>query len=273
MPELIWRIKGSNDMYGTRSAAASINFVTCHDGFTMYDLVSYNDKHNEANGEDNRDGTDSNDSWNCGVEGDTSDPEILDLRFRQMKNMMTILLTSRGIPMLLSGDEFGNTQFGNNNAYCQDNEISYLDWSLLDKDRNKDLFEYVKRLIAFRRSHPVLMGSKFNFGENRTGYPELSFHSLKPWEFDENAHNLAFAYMFAEDHEKYGTKKDAFIYMAVNAHWEAHTFELPIIPKDKKWYLAFRSSDISTDVGKEYKIKDQSHIDLGPRTTAILITK
>jgi len=273
MPELIWRIKGSNDMYGTRSAAASINFVTCHDGFTMYDLVSYNDKHNEANGEDNRDGTDSNDSWNCGVEGDTSDPEILDLRFRQMKNMMTILLTSRGIPMLLSGDEFANTQYGNNNAYCQDNEISYLDWSLLEKDRNKDLFEYVKRLIAFRRSHPVLMGSKFNFGENGTGYPELSFHSLKPWEFDENAHDLAFAYMFAEDHEKYGTKKDAFIYMAVNAHWESHTFELPIIPKDKKWYLAFRSSDISTDVGKEYKIKDQSHIDLGPRTTAILITK
>ncbi|MBE5822892.1 MAG: glycogen debranching protein GlgX [Butyrivibrio sp.] len=273
MPELIWRIKGSNDMYGTRSAAASINFVTCHDGFTMYDLVSYNAKHNEANGEDNRDGTDSNDSWNCGAEGDTSDPEILDLRFRQMKNMMTILLTSRGIPMLLSGDEFANTQYGNNNAYCQDNEISYLDWSLLEKDRNKDLFEYVKRLIAFRRSHPVLMGSKFNFGENGTGYPELSFHSLKPGEFDENAHDLVFAYMFAEDHEKYGTKKDAFIYMAVNAHWEAHTFELPIIPKDKKWYLAFRSDDISTDVGKEYKIKDQSHIDLGPRTTAILITK
>ena len=273
MPELIWRIKGSNDMYGTRSAAASINFVTCHDGFTMYDLVSYNDKHNEANGEDNRDGTDCNDSWNCGVEGDTSDPEILDLRFRQMKNMMTILLTSRGIPMLLSGDEFANTQYGNNNAYCQDNEISYLDWSLLDKDRNKELFDYVRRLIAFRRSHPVLMGSKFNFGENGTGYPELSFHSLKPWEFDENAHELAFAYMFAEDHEKYGTKKDVFIYVAVNAHWESHTFELPIIPKEKKWYLSFRSSDISTDIGKEYKIKDQGKIDLGPRTTAILITK
>lgn len=273
MPELIWRIRGSNDMYGTRSAAASINFVTCHDGFTMYDLVSYNDKHNEANGEDNRDGADSNDSWNCGVEGDTSDPEVLDLRFRQMKNMMTILLTSRGIPMLLSGDEFGNTQFGNNNAYCQDNEISYLDWSLLDKDRNKDLFEYVKKLIAFRRSHPVLMGSKFNFGENGTGYPELSFHSLKPWKFDENAYDLAFAYMFAEDHEKYGTRKDAFIYVAVNAHWEPHTFELPIIPREKKWYLAFRSLDISTDPGKEYKIKDQGKLGLGPRTTAILITK
>jgi len=273
MPELIWRIRGSNDMYGTRSAAASINFVTCHDGFTMYDLVSYNDKHNEANGEDNRDGTDCNDSWNCGVEGDTSDTEILDLRFRQMKNMMTILLTSRGIPMLLSGDEFANTQYGNNNAYCQDNEISYLDWSLLDKDRNKDLFDYVRRLIAFRRSHPVLMGSKFNFGENGTGYPELSFHSLKPWEFDENAHDLAFAYMFAEDHKKYGTRKDAFIYVAVNAHWESHTFELPVIPKEKKWYLAFRSLDISTDTGKEYKIKDQGKIDLGPRTTAILITK
>ncbi len=273
MPELIWRIRGSNDMYGTRSAAASINFVTCHDGFTMYDLVSYNDKHNDANGEDNNDGTNDNYSWNCGVEGDTSDAKILDLRFRQIKNMMTILLTSRGIPMILSGDEFGNTQFGNNNAYCQDNEISWLDWSYLERDRNKELFDFVRRLIAFRHSHPVLMGSKYNFGPNATGYPELSFHSVKCWEFDENAHELAFAYMFSEDHEKYKTKKDCFIYVAVNAHWEGHSFELPIIPEGKKWYLALRSDGISADSGKEYKIKDQSHIDLGPRTTAVLIAR
>ena len=111
----------------------SVNYVTCHDGFTLYDLVSYNEKHNEANGEDNRDGCNENDSWNCGQEGPTGDPEILDLRFRQMKNMLTLLLVSRGAPMLLSGDEFANTQYGNNNAYCQDNEVSWLDWNLLSK--------------------------------------------------------------------------------------------------------------------------------------------
>ncbi len=272
-PELFWRIRGSNDMYGNRSAAASINFVTCHDGFTMYDLVSYNNKHNEANGEGNNDGTGDNMSWNCGVEGDTDDKEILDLRFRQMKNMFNILLTSRGIPMLLSGDEFGNTQFGNNNAYCQDNEISWLDWSLLDNGRNWQLFEYLKRLIAFRKAHPVLMGSKFNFGHNKTGYPELSFHGLNPWEFDEGAPQLAFAYMYAEDHEKYGTKRDVFIYVAVNAHWEEHTFGLPIIPENMHWYLAFNSEGVYYDTGREKRLQDAGSLTLCPRSSAILLAK
>jgi glycogen operon protein len=270
-PELYWRIRGSNDMYGNRSAAATINFVTCHDGFTMYDLVSYNEKHNEANGENNNDGSNDNNSWNCGAEGDTEDKEILDLRFRQMKNMMTILLTSRGIPMILSGDEFGNSQFGNNNAYCQDNEISWLDWSLLDKDRNKDLFEFETNLIAFRKAHPVLLGSKYNFGNNGTGYPELSFHGMQPWEIDEGAPSLTFAYMFAEDHVKYKTKKDAFIYVAVNAHWEEHIFGLPIVPANVSWRMAFSSEGVCSAFGKEKKIKDQSSLCLGPRTTAVLI--
>ena len=270
-PEIFWRIRGSNDMYGSRSAAASINFVTCHDGFTMYDLVSYNEKHNEANGENNNDGCNDNDSWNCGVEGDTQDKEILDLRFRQMKNMMNILFTSRGIPMLLSGDEFANSQFGNNNAYCQDNEISWLDWSLLDMQTNRELFEYVKRLIAFRKAHPVLLGSKFNFGHNGTGYPELSFHGIKPWEIDECAHQLTFGYMYAEDHDKYSTGRDAFIYVAVNAHWEAHDIELPIIPEGMSWHLAFSSDGTYSDPGKEKKIKDQSSLSLGPRTSAVLV--
>jgi glycogen operon protein len=270
-PELFWRIKGSNDMYGTRSAAASINFVTCHDGFTMYDLVSYNDKHNEANGEDNRDGCDNNDSWNCGVEGDTTDEEVLGLRFRQMKNMMTVLLTSRGIPMILSGDEFGNTQFGNNNAYCQDNEISWLDWSELNKDRNSQLFKHVKNLIAFRKAHPVLMGSKYNFGHNGTGYPELSFHGLNPWELDESAPTLTFAYMYAEDHEKYRTEQDAFIYIAVNAHWEEHTFNLPIIPENMTWHLSFKSDFNSYAPGEEPEIECQTNLTLGPRSTAVLV--
>ena len=268
-PELYWRIRGSNDMYGGRSAAASINFVTCHDGFTLYDLTAYNEKHNEANGEDNRDGCNDNDSWNCGCEGETDNAEINALRYRQMKNMLTILLTSRGIPMLLSGDEFANTQWGNNNAYCQDNEISWLDWTLLDK--NKELYYYVKRLIAFRRAHPVLSANSYNHGNNGTGYPELSFHGTKAWDIDELAPGLCLAYMFAEDSKKYGVKKDCFIYIAVNAHWEEHRYELPVIPEGFKWKLAFEAYGFSAEPGCEKKLEDQTGITLGARSTTILI--
>ena len=174
-PELFLRISGSGDLYKARGPAASINFITCHDGFTMYDLVSYNDKHNEANLENNRDGANDNNSWNCGAEGSTDDPEILALRQRQIRNFLTLLLTSRGIPMLLSGDEFANTQYGNNNAYCQDNEISWLDWKRLDA--HQDLAEYVRTLLALRTAHPVLRARHFDEGKNKTGFPELSFRS------------------------------------------------------------------------------------------------
>ena len=136
-PELITRIEGSSDLYGSRSAEASINFITCHDGFTLYDLVSYNEKHNIANGENNCDGCNDNDSWNCGAEGDTDSAEINALRRRQIKNAAIILMLSRGIPMILVGDEFMNTQFGNNNAYCQDNGISWLDWNRLNTNSRK----------------------------------------------------------------------------------------------------------------------------------------
>lgn len=195
-PELVHRLQGSPDLYGNRSAEASINFITCHDGFTLYDLVSYNGKHNEANGEDNRDGSNDNDSWNCGVEGETSDAEINALRTRQIKNAAALLLLSQGIPMLLSGDEFRNTQFGNNNAYCQDNKISWLDWSRLEK--NRDVFLFFKKMIAFRAAHPVLRRSDFFCGENSTGYPELSFHGEKPWELDTSNPLLTFGFMYAE---------------------------------------------------------------------------
>ena len=268
-PELIRRIRGSQDMYGERGAMASVNFVTCHDGFTLYDLVSYNTKHNEANGEDNRDGSNDNDSWNCGVEGDTTDAEILDLRYRQMKNMMTILLTSRGIPMLLSGDEFANTQFGNNNAYCQDNVISWLDWSLADK--NDDLFKYVKGLIGFRRSHPVFQTEEYDFGVNATGYPELSFHGTIPWDIDEGAPALCFAYMYAEDHTKYGTSEDVFIYVMVNAYWESMHYELPVIPDGFRWKKAFDSSGNFEALGRIKELTDQTGITLGARSTMILV--
>ncbi len=268
-PELVRRIRGSDDLYGFRGPKASVNFVTCHDGFTLYDLVSYNEKHNEANGEENRDGCNDNDSWNCGVEGETDDVEVNDLRFRQMKNMLTILLTSRGIPMLLSGDEFANTQWGNNNAYCQDNEISWLDWSFLKK--NKELYDYVRSLIAFRKAHPVLRANSFEFAHNGTGYPELSFHSLIPWEFEENADTLTFAYLYAEDHNKYKTESDSFIYVAVNAHWEEHRFTLPVLPEGFQWRLAFEAYGLCSEPGAAETHDNQTGINLGPRTTAVLI--
>lgn len=269
-PEMYLRIGGSPDMYSGRTAAACVNFITCHDGFTLRDLVSYNEKHNERNGEDNRDGCNDNHSWNCGTEGDTDDPSIQALRLRQAKNMLTILLTSRGIPMLLSGDEFGNTQFGNNNAYCQDNEISWLDWSLAQKHR--ELFEYVQRLIAFRRAHPVLRALDHQSGVNATGYPELSFHGTKPWDLDASGPGLCFASFWAEDHERFQTQEDCFLYVAVNAHWEEHRFTFPVIPENFSWHLAFKSDGCSCDPGKEIPWTEDG-ITLGERTTAVLIAR
>ena len=269
LPELILRIRGSDDLYRQRGPTASINFVTCHDGFTLYDLVSYNEKHNWDNGEENRDGTNDNASWNCGAEGSTDDPEIIALRMRQMKNMLTVLLTSRGIPMLLSGDEFANTQYGNNNAYCQDNEISWLDWNQLE--RCGDLYDYVRRLIAFRKAHPVLRADSYDFSHNGTGYPELSFHGTQAWNLDEHSPGLSFAYMYAEDHVRYCTERDAFIYVAVNAYWETQHYGLPILPEGFQWGLAFESHDVSTDLNDERPLEDQSGIVLGPRSAAVLI--
>ena len=269
LPELILRIRGSDDLYRQRGPTASINFVTCHDGFTLYDLVSYNEKHNWDNGEENRDGTNDNASWNCGAEGSTDDPEIIALRMRQMKNMLTVLLTSRGIPMLLSGDEFANTQYGNNNAYCQDNEISWLDWNQLE--RYRDLYDYVRRLIAFRKAHPVLRADSYDFSHNGTGYPELSFHGTQAWNLDEHSPGLSFAYMYAEDHVRYCTEHDAFIYVAVNAYWETQHYGLPILPEGFQWGLAFESHDVSTDLNDERPLEDQSGIVLGPRSAAVLI--
>ena len=269
LPEMIRRIRGSDDLYGSRRPSVSINFVTCHDGFTLHDLVSYNEKHNEANGEDNRDGCNDNASWNCGAEGATDDPEINALRERQVRNMLTLLLTSRGTPMLLSGDEFGNSQQGNNNAYCQDNPVSWLDWS--DLERNQTLFRYVQGLIAFRKAHPVLTADDYQFGHNGTGYPTLSFHGTVPWQLDENAPGLTLAYLYAEDHERFGTDADCFIYIIVNAHWEEHRFALPVIPAGFGWHTAFSSqADIADPEGTE-PLPDPSGYTLAPRSSAVLI--
>ncbi len=182
--EMAQRLQASPDLYATRGATASINFITAHDGFTLNDLVSYNEKHNEANGEDNRDGTNDNDSWNCGWEGPTDDPGINALRMRQMKNAMTMLLISQGVPMILMGDEMGRTQFGNNNTYCHDNELNWQDWALLEQ--NAELFRYVKTMLAFRHAHHALRNRWHLTGTDTvgSGYADITWHGTQAWNAD-----------------------------------------------------------------------------------------
>jgi glycogen operon protein len=161
LAEMGYRLTGSSDLYQTsaRKPSASVNFVTAHDGFALRDLVSYEQKHNQANGEHNRDGSDDNRSWNCGVEGETTDPDVLDLRRRQQRNFLATLLLSQGVPMLVAGDESGRTQLGNNNAYCQDNEVSWVDWE--PGEDGLDLLEFTRRVITLRRDHPVFRRRRF----------------------------------------------------------------------------------------------------------------
>ena len=188
------RIAGSLDIYGTTHCGeqASVNFITCHDGFTLHDLFAYNEKHNEGNGWNSTDGENQNHSWNCGVEGPTNDPDVLALRLRLRKNAMAVLLASKGTPMLLAGDEFGNTQCGNNNPYCQDNEISWLDWD--DLKRNYDFYTYVQQLIRFRKSHPVL---RSNCRPAACGLPPVSQHSLDAWRLPDDSELRTIGVMLA----------------------------------------------------------------------------
>ena len=264
-PEMLQRIQGSPDLYRNRSAEAGVNFVTCHDGFTLYDLVSYNEKHNEGNGENNRDGTNDNFSWNCGAEGRTDDPGINALRGRQIKNAAALLLLSRGVPMLLAGDEFCNSQGGNNNAYCQDNEISWLDWDGLD--RNPGIFGFFKTLIAFRKAHPVLRRKDFFTGYNHSGYPELSFHGEKAWDLDGSRPFHTFGFMYAETKQDHGVKEDCFIYCACNTYWEERTLELPVIPAGMKWYTVLYTAD---EEMKQCGETVQGRVALIPRSCMIL---
>lgn len=264
------RIEGSQDMYKTRNSNATINFITCHDGFTLYDLVSYNDKHNSDNAEDNRDGTKDNHSWNCGVEGETDDSFIKSLRQKQIKNAVTLLLISRGIPMLLAGDEMCNTQLGNNNAYCHDNEISWIDWSKLEE--NKDMYSYFKKLINFRKSHPVFRNKSYDKGYNNTGYPELSWHGKKPWTVYDLEDTLTFAVMYVEEKEKYKMEYDSYIYIAINMHWEGHNYELPVIPQEKRWYL-FSDTNSTKVEDNETVLQNQQNLYVPERSVIIILGK
>ncbi len=245
-PVLATSIEGSPDMFVGRSPDCSINYVTSHDGFTLYDTMSYSRAYNEVNPYTSGMDTFDNCSWNCGVEGETDDPEVQRLRVRQMKNAISLLLLARGVPMLLAGDEFANTQYGNNNAFALDNEVSWLQWDRLD--RYKDLHDFFQKMIAFRKKHPVIRKADYFTGYNSSGYPELSWHSQTPWVFDRSQPFLTFAFMYSEPSADFGTERDAFIYCAVNAHWEEAAFELPIIPAGMQWKkVAYTYEDTSEE--------------------------
>jgi len=237
--EFARRFSGSADLYeaGGRKPHASINFITAHDGFTLEDLVSYNGKHNEANGEENRDGTDNNRSWNCGVEGPTDDPGIRALRLRQKRNLMATLLLSQGVPMILAGDELGHTQQGNNNAYCQDNEISWLDWKLSDEQQG--FLEFVAQMVQLRRHHPVFARRRFLHGRpvpGAGGVRDVAWLNPAGKEMNDTEWDQAFARALAVylggvalervDRRGRPIKDDDFL-LLFNAHYEAVPFTLP----------------------------------------------
>lgn len=227
------RITGSRDIYNPeyRGNNASVNFLTCHDGFTLWDMYSYNSKHNEANGWNNTDGSNDNRSWNCGAEGETDDAEVLGLRKRLVKNAAAVLMMSRGTPMFLAGDEFCNTQFGNNNAYCQDNEISWLDWNRLHQ--YEDVFEFFKYMIAFRKKHDIIR--KFS-GSCSLGFPEIQV--MGP---EDHCKVLRVIYA-GRNRENTG---DDVICLAVNVFWEEQEFMLPAVPPGLNWY-------VMADTGMKY---------------------
>lgn len=269
-----WSISGSGDLYGgyydnTHSNYAGynscVNFLTCHDGFTLYDLYAYNDKHNEANGWNNTDGANDNRSWNCGAEGETDDPEVLSLRRRMIRNACAVLMCSRGTPMFLAGDEFGNTKFGNNNSYSQDNITSWLDWRMLEK--NKDLFEFFKFMIAFRKKHPVIHKQ---LPTSVCGMDPIHTHNLNAEETDIPRDARTFCVSFAGYDKEKG--KDDLIYVAVNTFWEDVTITLPNLHGRGAWHLSVNTygdgnGQYCYPEGQEVRI-DRSFV-MRPRSVAV----
>ncbi|NPV01373.1 MAG: glycogen debranching protein GlgX [Brevinematales bacterium] len=245
------RLTGSPDLYSDdgRTPYHSINFITCHDGFSLYDLVAYNGKHNEANGEDNRDGTNDNNSWNCGYEGETADPEINRLRRRMMKNYIAFLLISQGTPMLLGGDEFMRTQRGNNNSYCQDNDINYLDWDLMAK--NRKLVDFTKKLIAYRHKRPHFRNQAFFTGLDTDGsrLGDINWYDVNlnaPNWNDGAARTIAF---LIEGEEITGGRESIDVFVMINMFWGDIPFVIPPCPKDDDWTTVM---DTSQPDGNEF---------------------
>lgn len=267
----ITRITGSPDMYdpASRGYSASVNFLTCHDGFTLYDLYSYNEKHNEKNGWNNTDGDNNGHSWNCGCEGDTDDPQIEGLRRRLVKNAFAALLCSRGPAMFLAGDEFCNTQFGNNNAYCQDNIISWLDWTRLEK--YQEIHDFVRFMIRFRKDHPVL---RKNTKSAECGFPMISVHNGEPnrdyTNFDSHLIGIMYAGRNADD------TKDDIVFYAMNAYWEPLQIHLPEPPQGFHWRVVCNTNCEYTDETNFQEMTEvygPCHFGIGARTTLIFVAE
>jgi glycogen operon protein len=265
------RIAGSMDMYegSGRGPSNSVNFITAHDGFTMYDLVSYNQKHNEANGEGNRDGVDDNLSWNCGAEGPTDDPAINAFRKRQIKNFATVLFVSQGVPMFVAGDEVGRTQRGNNNAYCQDSELSWFDWTL--PEENADLFRFFRGMIALRRRHASLRRRTFLTGRaNRRGLDDIRWHGLDldhP-DWDSGSRLLAFTLAGEEPLEPD-------LHVMMNMDDASHDFAVPLAD-DRRWLMfadtAKAAPDDIAEPGQERALEGE-HCTVEGRSIVILVSQ
>jgi glycogen operon protein len=272
--EFATRICGSADLYewSSRRPYASINFITCHDGFTLHDLVSYNEKHNEANGENNRDGASDNGSWNCGAEGPTKDPAINALREKQKMNFITTLLLSQGVPMLLAGDELGNTQNGNNNAYCQDSELTWLKWKLTPEQ--KTLLNFTKSVISIRKLNPVFQRQKFFQGQSIRGHEEadISWFSPDGNRMNDEAWNAGFVrclglFLDGEMLGEVDSHNEPIIgesvLLLLNAHYEAIPFKLPGTDPDSIWKPLLDTNqlpdeDVTLSPGEEYQLAARS---------------
>lgn len=268
---LATRLLGSPDLYETsaREPYHSINFVTCHDGFTLNDLVSYNDKHNLTNGENNADGANDNNSWNCGAEGPTSDGDIQHLRERQRKNFATILLMAHGVPMITAGDEFGRTQQGNNNAYCQDNDISWVNWHMAEA--NADLVRFFRLLIAFRKRTSLLRRSTFDFSGS-DGF-HVTWHGVKRMSPDWSNDSRTLAMQLTQVSPD-GSRQD--LHLIANAHWDAHDFELPQIGH-YEWFRLVDTSQLSpndiAEEGQEFPLLSQDVYTVQARSVAVFVGK
>ena len=278
MSEMATRLAGSSDLYehSGRRPYASINFVTCHDGFTLQDLVSYNEKHNEANLEGNRDGENNNLSWNCGVEGPTDDPAIVALRERQKRNFIATLMLSQGVPMISGGDELSRTQRGNNNAYCQDNEISWYDWQL--DERRRDFLEFVRYVVKLRREHPVLRRRRFFQGRpiRGSGIKDISWFEPSGKEMDDAAWNNPAARCLGfrlegsaidEVDEEGNPVVDDTLFVMLNANPESVVFHLPPHEPGARWERVLDTFD--SNWGRRYCLRD-SRYRLRGRSVAVL---
>ena len=245
--------------------SAVINYMAGTNGFTLADMVSYNEKHNEANGWGNTDGADDNNSWNCGVEGDTTDPSVLALRRKMMMNACAVLMCSRGTPMFLAGDEFADTRYGNNNPYCQDNLISWLDWSLLEK--NRALYEFFRYMIHFRKAHACI---RKDLEPSYLGFPSMSLHGLTPWKPDlpESSHTACVLFSGYDD----SLHKEDLVFLAVNTHWCSAALTLPQLPDGYTWKIAVNTGDKKQQTFTDSEIPAAgSSVLLGERSVIVFV--